>query len=291
MRCLLQVVLVTNHTPPPTAGCKACPHPVTGPAVTGSPDVIINGKPALRVGDNGVHSTCCGANTWQTVAGSATVFINGRPAVRLGDATQHCGGAGKTIEGSPDVLIGDDNGAGAGSTVAPLITPTYDEQIKFVNAHGAKLTNVAYTLTLANGSTVRGVTDADGRTQRIITDTPSAITEAQLQPKKLVSCCTQHAETAQEDTFLTFPVASVQTNPQAVGSSVIEVKTPEDAARGVTTGEIAIAWLIFQDSIDYAQVKIHNGEYLWFGMQPDNEAMAPDGGMYFNPKGTAINPV
>ena len=131
---------------------------------------------------------------------------------------------------------------------------------------------------------MRGVTDADGRTQRIITDTPSAITEAQLQPKKLVNCCTQHAETAQEDTFLTFPVASVQTNPQEVGSSVIEVKTPEDAARSLTTGEIAIAWLIFQDSIDYAQVKIHNGEYLWFGMQPNNTAMAPDGGMYFNPK-------
>jgi hypothetical protein len=30
-------------------------------------------------------------------------------------------------------------------------------------------------------------------------------------------------------------------------------------------------------------VKVHNGEYLWFGMQPDDTAMTPDGEMYFNP--------
>jgi uncharacterized Zn-binding protein involved in type VI secretion len=35
--------------------------------------------------------------------GSSKIFINGIPAVRLGDATQHCGGFGKMIEGSPDV--------------------------------------------------------------------------------------------------------------------------------------------------------------------------------------------
>ncbi len=95
-----------SHAPADSHGCKSCSHPVTGPAVSGSADVLVNGKPALRLGDNGVHASCCGANTWQTVAGSATVLINGKPAHRLGDATQHCGGPGNLIEGSADVLVG-----------------------------------------------------------------------------------------------------------------------------------------------------------------------------------------
>lgn len=95
-----------SHAPVDMHGCKPCPHSVTGPAVSGSADVLVNNKPALRLGDSGVHSTCCGPNTWKSVAGSATVLINGKPAHRLGDATQHCGGPGKLIEGSSDVLVG-----------------------------------------------------------------------------------------------------------------------------------------------------------------------------------------
>lgn len=87
-------------------GCPSCAHPAIGPAVSGSPNVLVNGMPALRLGDNGVHSSCCGPNTWTAVAGSGTVLINNKPAHRLGDADQHCGGAGKLVEGSPDVLVG-----------------------------------------------------------------------------------------------------------------------------------------------------------------------------------------
>ena len=39
---------------------------------------------------------------------------------------------------------------------------------------------------------------------------------------------------------------------------------------------------IFGDSIDYNKVKIHNREYLIFGLQPDNTAMTPNGEIYFN---------
>ena len=118
-----------SHAPADAHGCKSCKHPVTGPAVSGSPDVVVNGKPALRVTDKGIHATCCGANTWEAVAGSATVIINGKPAHRLGDATQHCGGAGNLIEGSPDVLIGDDAGGSSTAeknkvaTVSPPLVP------------------------------------------------------------------------------------------------------------------------------------------------------------------------
>jgi hypothetical protein len=68
--------------------------------------VNVNGKPAVRVDDSGVHSACCGPNQWRALAGSPTVFINGKAAHRAGDATQHCGGNGKLVEGSPNVDVG-----------------------------------------------------------------------------------------------------------------------------------------------------------------------------------------
>ncbi|HEY1548970.1 MAG TPA: PAAR domain-containing protein [Kofleriaceae bacterium] len=94
-------------------GCPACPHPTVGPAISGSPNVNVNGKPAVRVDDSGVHSACCGPNQWRALAGSPTVFINGKPAHRAGDATQHCGGNGTLVEGSPNVDVG-----GASSTAS-----------------------------------------------------------------------------------------------------------------------------------------------------------------------------
>jgi uncharacterized Zn-binding protein involved in type VI secretion len=87
-------------------GCPACPHPGVGPAIIGSPDVYINSRPAVRVDDVGLHAACCGPNMWTAKEGSATVFINHKKAHRLDDADQHCGGNGKMIQGSPDVIIG-----------------------------------------------------------------------------------------------------------------------------------------------------------------------------------------
>lgn len=87
-------------------GCSACAHTAVGPAISGSDDVLVNHKPALRVGDRGVHSVCCGANTWQALSGSTSVLINHRPAHRLGDQDRHCGGLGYLIEGSADVVAG-----------------------------------------------------------------------------------------------------------------------------------------------------------------------------------------
>ncbi len=84
--------------------CK--PHVVVGPAVEGSPDVITNDKPSLRVGDPGKHAVCCGPQTWECKDGSGTVLINGKKAHRLHDATKHCGGLGLLIEGSDNVIVG-----------------------------------------------------------------------------------------------------------------------------------------------------------------------------------------
>lgn len=95
-----------SQCPSDAHGCPACSHSVVGPAVVGSPTVNINGMPAVRVDDIGIHAACCGPNMWTAKVGSATVNINGKPAHRKDDMDQHCGGVGKMIEGSPDVIIG-----------------------------------------------------------------------------------------------------------------------------------------------------------------------------------------
>ena len=77
-----------------------------GPAIKGSPTMMVDGKPALRVPDEGVHFLCTSSNQWRAVEGSATVLIDGMPAVRKGDQTLHCGGLGKMITGSSNCLIG-----------------------------------------------------------------------------------------------------------------------------------------------------------------------------------------
>jgi uncharacterized Zn-binding protein involved in type VI secretion len=86
--------------------CPRCAHVCVGPAETGSFNVMVNTLPALRVTDSGVHSHCCGPNTWVAVAGSKTVMINNLPAHRLGDQDMHCGGPGYMIQGSANVLVG-----------------------------------------------------------------------------------------------------------------------------------------------------------------------------------------
>jgi len=96
-----------SQVPADAHGCLSCPHNCIGPAIQGSPDVKVNGKPALRVEDPGIHTSCCGSNKWQALTGSGTVFINSKPAHRQTDTVLHCGGEGKLIEGSPNVITGD----------------------------------------------------------------------------------------------------------------------------------------------------------------------------------------
>lgn len=69
-------------------------------AVQGSPDVFINGLPAVRVGD------IFQSDPHPASSGSATVSINGKAAVRAGDSLD---GHAVACTGSPDVFIGDDS--------------------------------------------------------------------------------------------------------------------------------------------------------------------------------------
>lgn len=101
-------------------GCPACPHTCVGPAIVGSPDVVVNDLPALRVTDVGMHAACCGPNMWTARKGSPTVLINNLQAHRRGDDDLHCGGMGALAVGSPNVLVGDSGSGGGGSTGATM---------------------------------------------------------------------------------------------------------------------------------------------------------------------------
>lgn len=76
------------------------------PSVGGSPNVFINGIPALRVGDAWAAHTCpIIPETHASVqaSGSSTVFCNGIPLARVGDAVA-CGSS--VASGSPNVFAG-----------------------------------------------------------------------------------------------------------------------------------------------------------------------------------------
>lgn len=85
------------------------------PVISGSPDVLIDGKPAARVGDPlAPHSKPKHPPHGRTVSsGSTTVLINGRPAAITGGSIS-CGGV--TIGGG-SVNIGDRYIPAAGGTL------------------------------------------------------------------------------------------------------------------------------------------------------------------------------
>ncbi len=141
------------HADADAHGCPGCPHPTAGPAIAGSPDVFVNGRPALRVDDLGIHAACCATNMWSATHGAATVFINGKAAHRIGDDTRHCGGRGRLVEGSADVIVGDQSPQGdASGWIA----------VRLVTRRGAPVTGRRYRLTTPDGKIVSGRLDERG---------------------------------------------------------------------------------------------------------------------------------
>ncbi|QIB51863.1 PAAR domain-containing protein [Pseudomonas sp. OIL-1] len=76
-----------------------CPKDKHGgnPITQGSPDVLIEGMPAARMGD----PTACGSTLAAGVSGS--VMINGKPAAILGSTGNH---GNAVVSGSTTVVIG-----------------------------------------------------------------------------------------------------------------------------------------------------------------------------------------
>lgn len=80
-------------------------------AVQGSPNVFINGQPAVRKGD--VYQS----EAHPASQGSATVNINGKPAVRIGDSVA---GHATASTGSNNVIIGDSSYGSAKDNARPV---------------------------------------------------------------------------------------------------------------------------------------------------------------------------
>lgn len=142
-------------------GCPSCPHACTGPAIIGSPDVLVNNKPALRISDNGTHAVCCGPNTWTAVQGCPSVLINGKAAHRFGDKDMHCGGMGNLIEGSPDVFVGE--AIASSGSLGPF--PSQDEAAR------AAL-NAANPLSIAENREYSGMIYQDPKTGQFYATDP-----------------------------------------------------------------------------------------------------------------------
>ena len=88
-----------HQCPIQTPGVPPIPH-VGGPILpSGPPTVLIGNLPAATVGCNCV---CVGPPD-SIVKGSSTVMIEGKPAARMGDSTAH---GGSIVAGCPTVEIG-----------------------------------------------------------------------------------------------------------------------------------------------------------------------------------------
>lgn len=73
-----------------------------GLIISGSPDVLVNGLPAARLGD-GVQGHGLGEHSGPTLmTGSPNVFVNGIALCREGDSAS----CGHTASGSSDVTSG-----------------------------------------------------------------------------------------------------------------------------------------------------------------------------------------
>ena len=117
--------------------------------------------------DTGVHSACCGPNTWTAIEGSSSVFINSKAAHRLDDHDQHCGGVGAMVEGSPNVFTGD----GSSSVPTRAVLPSFEGGFQVLNeVTGLPMPNMEYRLTTAAGKVYKGITNEEGFTRVVGTD-------------------------------------------------------------------------------------------------------------------------
>ena len=99
--------MVHEHLPRAAASVArqtVSPHPAIGPAISGSPDVLINGRPALRIDDIGVHAACCDDLLRRFASREVVMSITGHstPAMHSHyshvDAGEKAAAVGKVIE-------------------------------------------------------------------------------------------------------------------------------------------------------------------------------------------------
>jgi type VI secretion system secreted protein VgrG len=95
----------------------------------------------------------------------------------------------------------------------------YDEQLRLIGPNGDLASNLRYSVTLVDGSTVEGVTDEQGYTERLVTEKPIQVTQLKLfPPEKMESFCCA-ALNAQTSLDIDLRPLDVSTNDTNVGTS------------------------------------------------------------------------
>jgi len=146
----------------------------------------VGGREVILVGDMTSHGGV-------VMSGSTTNTHHGIPLARLGDLVTcpKCspgifkiaqGATNYTDHGIPVALKNHLTECGA-YLIAAAASPTmqamaqnpnkkydYDEQLQFKTPEGRPIANRSYVLTLSNGDEIRGMSDENGKSQRIGTD-------------------------------------------------------------------------------------------------------------------------
>lgn len=86
---------------------NCCSHGRSGTNGTGSPRVLVRGKPVHCVDDTG-PCNCPHGGEFVSVEGSKSFLIAGKPVTLVGHATvcSVCGKSGNHVDGVPSVVVG-----------------------------------------------------------------------------------------------------------------------------------------------------------------------------------------
>lgn len=155
-----------------------------GTVLEGYQDNICMGKPIAGVGHKVSCPKCPGTHT--IVEGARSFFVLGVNVAVEGMKTS-CGAVLVASQQTDTAEAGGGGGGGGGgagaataaaaaaapaiaaAAAAALAASKFDEQFQLVDKRGKPLANAAYKIVSASGITVEGVTDAEGKTQRVKT--------------------------------------------------------------------------------------------------------------------------
>jgi uncharacterized Zn-binding protein involved in type VI secretion len=160
-----------------------------GQVIEGSPTTDAAGKVIARVGDKVTCPKRGHGGTTTIVTGDPTCIIDGKAAARHGDKTA-CGATllssqavtttgGDGGSASPATQPTTQPGQQSGGFLSKLVAESHHYDIHFVvrdELTGRSLPNVNYKITLDDGKSIVGVTDANGLTEKIGSNTKQKAT-------------------------------------------------------------------------------------------------------------------
>jgi uncharacterized Zn-binding protein involved in type VI secretion len=165
--------IVTNGNPTATGGI-----------------VIATDSTNMNMGKNialhGDHATCgnCGPGSWPIIASANHMRFNGRAVVQHGDLVACPCGWNRVIATSEYMHYekrGDGLGAHPGNrTSASALTAAsqaavYDQQFQLLDKNGSPVVAAIYRIVSASGVVTSGTTDAQGKTNRVVTPSAEAL--------------------------------------------------------------------------------------------------------------------